>query len=232
MTLTGGPVFWILLSLGIAALVVYFERLFELRRAQIDWQDFIKGVVNVLSRDNVDEALAICEDTAVPVANVVATAIRHRTGGARALREAVDAQGRAEVGRLERRLAAMSIMGQIAPLLGLLGTVIGFIKTVTIANSQTLVSRPALMTSAMEALVCAALGLAVAIPIVVMHGSLRIRMDRLVVELEAAATSIVGYIGAVQAAKVEAAKVEAAKVAVVAPGANGPGAAKPEGTAQ
>ena len=210
MTLTGGPVFWILLSLGVAALVVYFERLFELRRAQIDWQDFIKGVVNVLSRDNVDEALAICEDTAVPVANVVATAIRHRSGGARALREAVDAQGRAEAGRLERRLASLAIMGQVAPLLGLLGAVIGLIKTVMIANSEALISRPSLMVAAMEALVSAAVGLAVAIPIVVMHGSLRIRMDRLIVELEAAATSIVGYIGAVQAAKVEAAKNDAA----------------------
>lgn len=217
MTLTGGPVFWILLSLGVAALVVYFERLFELRRAQIDWQDFIKGVVNVLSRDNVDEALAICEDTAVPVANVVATAIRHRSGGARALREAVDAQGRAEAGRLERRLASLAIMGQVAPLLGLLGAVIGLIKTVMIANSEALISRPSLMVAAMEALVSAAVGLAVAIPIVVMHGSLRIRMDRLIVELEAAATSIVGYIGAVQAAKVEAAKNDAAAIAKAEP---------------
>ncbi len=216
MTLTGGPVFWILLALGIAALVVYFERLFELRRAQIDWQDFIKGVVNVLGRGSVEEALAICEDTAVPVANVVATAIRHRSGSARALRDAVDAQGRAEVGRLERRLASLAIMGQVAPLLGLLGAVIGLIKTVMIANSAALVSRPPLMIAAMEALVSVALSLVVAIPIVVMHGSLRIRMDRLVVELEAAATSFVGYISAMQsaprAAQASAAAAQAAAV--------------------
>lgn len=194
MTISGGPVFWILLALGLASLIVFFERLFELRRAQIDWQDFIKGVVNVYSRGNIDEALAICEDTAVPVANVVATAIRHRTGGARALREAVDAQGRAEVGRLERRLASLAIMGQVAPLLGLLGSVIGLIKTVMLANSTEVVTRPEMMNTAMEALIAAALGLAISIPITVMYGSLRIRMDRLIVELEAAATSIVGYV--------------------------------------
>jgi len=194
MTITGGPVFWILLALAFASLVVYFERLVELRRAQIDWQDFVKGVVNVLERGNIDEALAICEDTAVPVANVVATAIRHRGGGARALREAVDAQGRAEIGRLDRRLASLTIMGQVAPLLGLLGAIIGLIKTITLVNADELVSRAALMTTAMEALVPAALGLAVAIPVTVMYGSLRVRMDRLVVELEAAATSIVGFV--------------------------------------
>ena len=196
MTITGGPVFWALLALAIASLVVFFERLMELRRAQIDWQDFVKGVVNVLSRGNVDEALAICEDTAVPVANVVATAIRHRDGNAQTLREAVDAQGRAEVGRLDRRLASLSIMGQVAPLLGLLGAVIGLIKTVMLVNSAELVTKADLMTHSMEALVSAALGLAVAIPVTVMYGSLRIRMDRLVLELEAAATSIVGFVSA------------------------------------
>lgn len=194
MTITGGGVFWILLALAVAAVVVFFERFFELRRAQIDWQDFIKGVVNVLSRGNTDEALAICEDTAVPVANVVATAIRHRDGGVRALREAVDAQGRAEVGRLDRRLASLAIMGQIAPLLGLLGAVIGLIKVVMLVNSDAIVTKAALMSVSMEALVPAALGLGVTIPVAVMHGSLRIRMDRLVVELEAAATSIVGFL--------------------------------------
>lgn len=194
MTLTGGPVFWILLALAIAALVVFFERLLELRRAQIDWQDFVNGVINVLSQGNEEEALAICEDAAVPVANVVATAIRHRHGDVRALRDAVDAQGRAEAGRLDRRLASLAIMGQVAPLLGLLGSVIGLVKAVMIANSSALVTRAAMMGAAMEALESAAMGLAVAIPIVVMHGSLRVRMDRLVLELEAAATSITGYV--------------------------------------
>ena len=194
MTLTGGPVFWILLVLAIVAVVTYFERLLDLRRAQVDYQDFLKGVVNVLDSGNDAEALSICEDLNAPVANVVATAIRHRSGSARALRDAVDSQGRAEIGRLDRRLAALAIIGQISPLLGLLGTIIGFIKTVMLVNSQELVSRTELLSTSMEALVSAALGLAVAIPVVVMYGSLRVRLDRTVVELEAAASQIIGYI--------------------------------------
>ena len=43
--MTYGPVFWILVVLAAAAVFVFFERLFELRRAQIDWQDFLKGVI-------------------------------------------------------------------------------------------------------------------------------------------------------------------------------------------
>ena len=208
MTLPTGPVFWILIVLAAVAVITYFERLIDLRRAQIDYQDFLKGVFNVLDAGNDDETLAICEDTSAPVAQIVATAIRHRSGSARLLRESVDSQGRAEVGRLERRLAVLAIIGQVAPLLGLLGTVLGFIKTVMAANAQPLVSRADLLNGSMEALVSAALGLAVAIPAAVMYGSLRVRMDRTVVELEAAASQIVGYIAA---QKENAAQKEKAK---------------------
>lgn len=194
MTITGGFVAWILLTLAVVSVVIYFERLLDLRRAQVDYQDFLKGIVNILASGNEEEALAICEETPSPVANVVATAIRHADGSARVLREAVDSQGRAEIGRLDRRLASLAIIAQIAPLLGLLGTVIGFIKTVLVANAQEIVSRADLFNGAMEALVSAALGLALAVPVTVMYGSLRVRLERTVVELEAAASQIIGYI--------------------------------------
>lgn len=194
MTLSGGPIFWILLTMGVASIVIFFERFFELRRAQIDYQDFIKGVVNILSGGGEDEALAICEDAAVPVANIVSTAIRHRNGSVVALREAVDSQGHVEASRLDRRLASLAIIGQVAPLIGLLGTIIGFMRSVLLVNSQELVARADLVATSMEALVSAALGLVVTIPVAVMYGILRIRMERLVVELEAAASQIVSYL--------------------------------------
>ena len=147
MTFSGGLVFWLLVGLAAVAVVAYFERLLDLRRAQIDWQDFLKGVVNVLDSGNTDEALAICEDTPAPVAQ-------------------------------------------------LLGTVIGFMKTVAAANAGAIVARADLMSGAMQALSSAALGLAVAIPVAVMYGSLRVRLDRTIVNLEAAASQITGYISA------------------------------------
>lgn len=194
MSFVGGSVFGLLIVLAVVSVFVFFERFFDLRRAQVDYEDFLKGVINVLDRGSRDEALSICEDVAAPVSSVVATAIRHRSGSARVLREAVDSQGRAEIGRLDRRLAVLAIIAQTAPLLGLLGTVIGFVRTVQTANADALVSRVALMDGAMEALVAAAFGLAVAILASVMYSFLRVRLDRIVVELEAAASQIIGYI--------------------------------------
>ena len=194
----GGPMFWVLVALAALAVITYFDRMIDLRRARIDYEDFLKGVFNVLDSGNDEEALSICEDVSAPVARVVATAIRHRNGSARILRESVDSQGRAEVGRLDRRLATLAIIAQVSPAVGLLGTVIGFIRTVLAANSQELVSRTDLLTGSMEALVSAAVGLFVGILATVMYGSLRVRLDRTVVELEAAASQVVGYLSAMK----------------------------------
>ena len=85
-TFAGGPVFWLLAAMGVAATVIFLVRLLGLRRAHIDYVDFIHGVGNLLSGGKADEALTLCDDTAVPVARVVAAAIRHRTDSARTLR--------------------------------------------------------------------------------------------------------------------------------------------------
>ena len=203
MSFAGGPVFWILVILALVAVFTYIDRVVDLRRARIDYQDFLKGVFNVLDSGNDEEALSICEDVSAPAARVVATAIRHRYGSARILREAVDSQGRAEVGRLDRRLATLAIVAQIAPSVGLLGTVIGFIKTVLAANAQELVSRVDLLSGSMEALVSAAIGLFVGVTATVMYGSLRVRLDRTVVELEAAASQMIGYLSAAKERELE-----------------------------
>lgn len=194
MIFSGGVISWILIALAVVAVCLFFERFMDLRRAQIDYQDFLKGVINVLDSGSDDEAISICEEASVPVAQVVSAAIRHRRDDAQSVRNAVDAQGRTEIGRLDRRLATLAIIGQIAPLLGLFGTVIGFIRVVMAANAQAVVARADLLNGSMEALVSTALGLAVAILSVVMYGALRVRLDRTVVELEAAANVIVGYV--------------------------------------
>lgn len=193
MNFASNAILWILLALAIVAVFVFFERFVELRRARIDWQDFLKGVINVLESGNEDEALAICEDTPVPVTNIVAVAIRHRKGSAFSLREAVDTQGRAELSRLNRRLTSLSVIGQIAPLLGLMGALIGFIQTISIVDFGLVAQRSDLVEMASRAIVSAIIGLGIAIPVSVMYTMLRLRMERLTADLESAATEIVGY---------------------------------------
>lgn len=195
-TMLGGPVFWMLVALGAAGGLVFLNRLVWIRRAQIDYADFLRGVGNVLEQNNPDEAIALCDETPAPVARIVAAAIRHRASSARILRDIVDSAGRAEVGRFERRLATLAIIAQSAPLLGLLGTVIGMMKVVLSVNGEALVTRVDLVGGAMQALGATAAGIAVAVCVQVMYSVLRVRFDRLTADLEAAASEILGMLAA------------------------------------
>ena len=191
----GGPVFWLIVVLGIASVIVFFERLLHLRRAQIDYNDFLKGVCNVLENGHIDEAMMICEETPGPVAAVTLTAIRHRQSSHEALREAVDNTGRAEMSRLERRLASLAVICQIAPLLGLLGTLLGVIRIVQTMNEQAPVVQSTDLTAGlMQALVATVAGLLVAVPCHVMYTMLMVRIERIVLDMEACASEIVAYI--------------------------------------
>src|SRR6266576_5443895 len=125
----GGPMLWVILLAGAVGIVVFIERYLHYHRAQINSAEFLNGVRTVLKRDNVVEALSICDATAGPVARLVKTAILNRDYGRERVREALEEAGLTKVPRLEEKLNLLATLAQLAPLLGLLGTVIGFMKT-------------------------------------------------------------------------------------------------------
>src|ERR1039457_1996289 len=124
----GGPVIWLILIAGAVALVVFIERALFCHRSQINSSEFLNGVRNVLKRDNVVEAVAICDATPGPVARLVKAARLNRERGREAVREVLEDAGPWEVPRLEQNLNLLATIAQIAPLMGLLGTVLGFMK--------------------------------------------------------------------------------------------------------
>ena len=124
----GGIVMVLIMLCGIFALGTYIERSLHLHRARIRYEDFLKGIMNNVGRGNITEAITLCEETPGPVAYLVKTAILHREDAKEAIRSAVADASRAEISRMERRLVVIATAGQIAPLLGLLGTVLGMLQ--------------------------------------------------------------------------------------------------------
>src|SRR5438874_7397750 len=125
----GGVMLWLILLTSAVAVAVFIERFLHFHRAQINSTEFLNGVKTVLKRDNVVEALSICDATPGPVARLVKTAILNRDNGRERVREALEEAGLAEVPRLEEKLNLLATIAQLAPLLGLLGTMLGFIDT-------------------------------------------------------------------------------------------------------
>jgi biopolymer transport protein ExbB len=193
----GGPMLWVILFASAAAITVFIERVLHYHRAQINSAEFLNGVRTVLKRDNVVEAISICDATPGPVARLVKTAILSRDFGRDRVRESLEEAGLAEVPRLEEKLSLLATIAQIAPLLGLLGTLLGFIKVF-----QNLVHPPAgtipsiatLSDGVWMALICAAAGLAVAIPTHAGYNYLVNRVNEIVLDMEKSANEIVNIV--------------------------------------
>src|SRR5436309_11764565 len=191
----GGVVLWLLLLVSAVAVAVFIERLLHCHRAQINSTEFLNGVRTVLKRDNVVEALSICDATPGPVARLVKTAILNRDHGRERVREALEESGLAEVPRLEEKLNLLATIAQLAPLLGLLGTVLGFIQTFMAMEQHGLYAHVGKLSEGIwKALICAAAGLAVAIPAHAAYNYLVSRINSIVLDMERAATEIVNIV--------------------------------------
>lgn len=191
----GGPVMWLLVLASAAAVAVFIERALHFHRAQINSTEFLNGVRTVLKRDNVVEAVSICDATPGPVSHLVKTAILNRDQGRERLREALEEAGLAEVPRLEQHLNLLATISQLAPLLGLLGTVLGFIKVfMQLQKAGPYAHIGDLSQGIWQALICMAAGLAVAIPAYAGYNYLVSRVNAIVLDMERAATEIVNIV--------------------------------------
>ncbi len=191
----GGPMLWVILACGFAAFVVFVERSLHLHRARIKAEDFVKGIMNILRKDNAQEALTICDETPGPVAYVVKTAILHRNDTREAIREATRDAALSETSRMERRLVIVATVAQIAPLLGLLGTVLGALECLMVLRRQApLVHSADVMEGLIRALTTTAAGLMVAAPCYVSFNLLVIKIDRIVLDMERTASEMLAFL--------------------------------------
>jgi len=191
----GGPMTWLLLVMSAVVIVVFVERLLHYHRAQINSSEFLNGVRNVLKRDNVVEALSICDATPGPVARLVKTAILNRDRGREGVRDALEEAGLLEVPRLEDKLNLLATIAQIAPLMGLLGTVMGFMEMFRrLQQAGTFATPNDLAGGIWGALICMAAGLAVAIPTYAGYNYLVNRVNSIVLDMEKASTEILNIV--------------------------------------
>jgi biopolymer transport protein ExbB len=191
----GGPMIWVILFVSAVAITVFIERVLHYHRAQINSMEFLNGVRNVLKRENVVEAISICDATPGPVARLVKVAILNREKGREGVREALEEAGLVEVPPLEEKLNLLATIAQIAPLLGLLGTALGFIRVFSRLQTQgTMASVQQLSGGIWEALICTAAGLAVAVPCYAAYNYLVSRVNAIVLDMEKAATEIVNIV--------------------------------------
>ncbi|NBQ56793.1 MAG: MotA/TolQ/ExbB proton channel family protein [Opitutaceae bacterium] len=189
----GGPMMWVLLALGLLTVLLALERVLFLHRGQIRATTFLEGIKNILAKRRLVEALTVCEETPGPVAAVVKAALLHAEADVATMRFHVQEAAIVELPALERRLGSIATIAQVAPMVGLLGTVLGM-ATTFLAFEKDYMSASALATGMWQALLCTAGGLILALPAHIAHHFLSGRVRSIVRDVEWAGNEIMRYL--------------------------------------
>jgi biopolymer transport protein ExbB len=190
----GGPIFWLLVGCGLIAVMFFLERLFNLHRAQIAADDFLKGVYNIMNRDNTVEAATICEETPGPVARLALAAVLHHDDTLDNVARAIEDAGLEEIPRMERGLGWLATLARITPLIGLLGTVLGLMDMMLEAkNNAPLVQSADLTGGLWSALSATALSFVIAILAYAGYNFLVSRVESILLDMERSASALMNF---------------------------------------
>ena len=182
----------IILLCSVVALGVFFERLLYLHRASIRVREFLEGLCLLLERGHLEEALQECSITRGPVARVLQAALQRPDADRAELKEITTDAGLLELPKLERNLSILSTLAYVAPLIGLLGTVLGLLDAfLAITAHGGYATAAEIAKGVFQSLITTAAGLAVAIPAFLAYSYLSSRVNDLVHDMERAGIEIV-----------------------------------------
>ena len=188
----GGPMLWLIVFFGVVGIYVFLEKFFQLHRNQVNVKELVTGLVNVLKRDAMIEAITLCDNTPGPVAKLLNAAIQAYQNDDN-IKPAIEDTAKIELNRLESRLSILSMIANIAPLLGLLGTVIGMYDTFNGISASNGMSLAALSGGVKEALITTAAGLCVAVPAHLAYNYLLTQVQSLCADMEKASSEILYF---------------------------------------
>ncbi len=191
----------LLAFLGTSVIAVWFtiERLVVVRRGRVIPRPFVERFLQNLEQGNLDpeQALSLCEENGSAIALIFAHGIRKWGKSSVEVEQAIIDGGERQVSQLRSHLRVLNAVAQIAPLLGLLGTVIGMIQCFNeVAVSQAMGKADQLAGGIGIALLATVAGLVVAIPSLTMYMYLAGRVDALVMDMDLLAQNIVHLVSA------------------------------------
>ncbi|WP_439108023.1 MotA/TolQ/ExbB proton channel family protein [Congregibacter sp.] len=180
----GGWLMIIIVACSVVAIAICVERTYVLNRRRIAPPHLLANVWKQLKAGELDAAKLRNLRDSSPLGRILAAGLSNAHHGRDVMKESIEEAAGHVVHDLERYLNTLGTIAAIAPLLGLLGTVVGMIRVFAEIMSQGTGNASALAGGISEALITTAAGLCVAIPALVMHRYFSGRIDGIVIELE------------------------------------------------
>ncbi len=180
----GGVFMYPIILCSIAALAILIERLWVLRRKRVIPGEFIRNIEDLLKKGKISDAIFLCQGHASSIAKIYLAGLKNTGKGMWLVKEAIEERGSREAVILEKHVGFLATIASLSPLLGLLGTVSGMIKTFNVISVQGVGNPAPLAGGIAEALITTATGLCVAIPTLVFYRVLKDKADSLLFEME------------------------------------------------
>lgn len=190
----GGVLMIPILFCSFVLFVFVLERLLFLRRGRVIPKPFVRGVIEQLEQQQLEqeEALELCQQNGSPTAELFTAALKKFGRPAIEIEQAVVDAGAHIASNLRRYLRLFSAISNLTPLLGLLGTVLGMIDAFNSIAQADAMGRPELLASGIgAALLTTASGLSVAIPAYAAYAYFLARTDKLLLEMDSLVASVV-----------------------------------------
>lgn len=174
-------------------IAIFIERVLYLNKIDIDTDSFLIELRAAIENGDIAQAVQLCEKRPGAVSNIIRAGILQHERGKEYIENAMELRGMIEMAKMEKNARILSIIAHISPLIGLLGTVLGFIKAFGEMRMSSLVEISSTQIGeAMEyALVTTAAGLVVAIPAVLAYNYIVSRVEGMSVEIQATAAEVV-----------------------------------------
>ena len=190
----GGPIIYLQLVLLIVSFALFLERYLFYYRSHIDTHEFLRGIFNIARNNKITEAVAICDSKPYPVSAVVRAVITHFDQGEPKARHAADEAYMTELPKLRRGLKVLACLGNIAPVLGLLGTLLSLMSIFDkISQEGHFVPTTELAGDVKSALLTTALGLIVAMAVHLFSFVLAQKMENIVGDMEKGCEEMINF---------------------------------------
>jgi biopolymer transport protein ExbB len=199
----GGPMMWPIILASIAAAAIVLERLWTLQDRRVLPRELTQKVWQLIESNQVNDKVIAALEQNSPLGRVLAAGLANRHKPREVLMQRLEDTGRHVIHELERFLNTLGTIAGVSPLLGLLGTVTGIIKSFNAIQAGGMGDPRALSGGIAEALICTAAGLVVAIPSLVAYRLLRSKVDGIVIAMEKDAIRLADALEASQASETQ-----------------------------
>ena len=180
---SGGPIMYLILLCSIIVIAIAIERILYYRSVNLNNKVFISEIKELLETNKLDLAEELCSKNRNIIGDVVYNTLPSFKNNSVMFKEVFESQSAASIAKLRENLTHLETIVTVAPLLGLLGTIIGMIQAFSIMNFKH--GEPLKITGGVaEALIVTAFGLCIAIIAMFFYSYFNHRIDKTISSLE------------------------------------------------